>query len=154
MNARFKYRHLSSFRERVMKLGAINSETIKEFDKIKAGVYRPALSELYVYSYLREKYDLVIEHGSLDFLCIDWDKREVHIYEVKGRNGKFSKRQEKMIYALLKIPHVKVFLVYPDRISESQVTDTIETPFGYLFIIEITQENLPRILTTVGVKKH
>ncbi|MHA1589091.1 MAG: hypothetical protein ACTSVA_00615, partial [Candidatus Njordarchaeales archaeon] len=95
---------------------------------------------------------LIIEHGSLDFLAINWDKREVHIYEVKGRNGKFSKRQEKMIYALLKIPRVRVFLVYPDRIS--QVLDTIETPFGYLFVIEINQENLPRILTTVGVKKH
>jgi len=137
-----------------MKLGAINTETIKEFDRIKASIYRPALAELYVYAYLKEKYDLIIEHGSLDFLAINWDKREVHIYEVKGRNGKFSKRQEKMIYALLKVPHVRVFLVYPDRISESQVLDTIETPFGYLFVIEINQENLPRILTTVGVKKH
>ena len=134
-----------------MKIDIINGSTIKEFDLIKAGRYRPALIELYTFMYLKRRYDVVVEHGCFDFICINFDKREVHIYEVKGKFGLFSKMQVQNLINLLKTQKIRVFLVYPERIMNN-CCDVIETPLGYLFIFEIKQENYTKILQKIGIK--
>jgi len=117
---------------------------------MKCGFHRPAIMELYTYAYLRQKYDIVTELGVFDFVCIDFSKKELHVYEVKGNEGRFSKPQIEYIKRLLDNQQVRIFLVCQRRLI-NEIVDTIETPLGTLFIHEIKKEKLAKILQYIPV---
>jgi len=136
-----------------MKVPSIDNETIMEFDRIKRSRHRSTLLELYVYSYLKRKYDVIIEHGYLDFVAIDFSTHKVDVYEVKGESGALSKYQLDFIRSFLKLENVRVFIVTPRNLFQ-EVKQIINTPFGNLYVFEITNENFKELLKKVPLKKE